>query len=493
LKTILLPKLIIASLLSLLSISPATAQQGYLDTTFGTNGIVTLGETVKPYAIWVQQDGKVLVAGSITEVAPFADYFICRLHTDGTLDNNFGSDGMVVITQSSGSLNGIAEMPDGSIVAMGTKFQFIRLSSAGVLDTSLGQNGILQIDMDAPLSSLSSSSMKLLQNGKILASGLISYNPLSHPSARAVMVRLNSDLSIDTSFSGDGIFNSPNPNVHSFTGFDVAANGSIIASVRRVLGINAPRIQLVKLTEDGYLAPSFGSAGVALVEFGTASDAIRDVNILDSGKILISGKRSTSTPALARMHNNGVYDESYGSSGLLTFSSPPEAYYSAFASWELGDGGIVSVVDRSHDGFYDYGLMFTHENGEIDIDEGINGFAMTPLSAQYLTCSIRQPDGKIFVAGYDANGLILVRYNTEANLRSESFDRNSLQVYPNPATESITLTNLPDNTVISLQDISGKKLFEAVSNGETVLDLSSLTAGIYFVTTPYGTKKIVKQ
>ena len=59
----------------------------------------------------------------------------------------------------------------------------------------------------------------------------------------------------------------------------------------------------------------------------------------------------------------------------------------------------------------------------------------------------------------------------------------TLQVTPNPAQDKITLTtNLHQTCQITLHDGYGKNVIQTESNGvETVLDISMLPAGIYFV------------
>ena len=70
---------------------------GSLDITFGSNGIITtsIGPSSTAYAIDIQADGKILVAGygkAGTEVI----FALCRYNTIGSLDNSFGSGGIVI-------------------------------------------------------------------------------------------------------------------------------------------------------------------------------------------------------------------------------------------------------------------------------------------------------------------------------------------------------------------------------------------------------------
>src|SRR6202162_1055261 len=77
-------------------VSPSTivlAQAGHLDRTFGTNGIFTLSlANSQANAVALQSDGKIVVAGQLGNKSG-----LIRLSTNGSLDNTFGSGGVVVV------------------------------------------------------------------------------------------------------------------------------------------------------------------------------------------------------------------------------------------------------------------------------------------------------------------------------------------------------------------------------------------------------------
>jgi len=59
-----------------------------------------------------------------------------------------------------------------------------------------------------------------------------------------------------------------------------------------------------------------------------------------------------------------------------------------------------------------------------------------------------------------------------------------LKIYPNPASSFITVRNLTELNSIDLQiiDITGKVLIQSnLSNNETVIDVNSLSSGVYFI------------
>lgn len=70
-------------------------------------------------------------------------------------------------------------------------------------------------------------------------------------------------------------------------------------------------------------------------------------------------------------------------------------------------------------------------------------------------------------------------------------DKNTITVFPTVANKTLTV-NIEKGTKIAIYSLTGTKVIETVLDGK--LDVSSLTSGVYFVTTPNGGKtKFIKQ
>ncbi len=127
---------------------------GNLDTSFGTNGVVT---TRTPYesafgkAIAIDAAGKLWVAArGDTPVGVIA--IILRYNTDGTLDTTFGASGLATISLAfNGEVCCIALDPDGRAVIAAdadddaggpNRVLLARFDNNGRLDTSFGVGGI---------------------------------------------------------------------------------------------------------------------------------------------------------------------------------------------------------------------------------------------------------------------------------------------------------------------------------------------------------------
>ena len=128
---------------------------GSLDSSFGNQGktIVPVGNSVNAHKLTQQVDGKLLLVG--TTQNPNSDIAVVRLNADGTLDTDFGTDG--VATFDSGGLDhgrDITVLPDGKLIAVGyggpgfyNKFLVVRLNADGSIDTDFNvQPGVNTLD-----------------------------------------------------------------------------------------------------------------------------------------------------------------------------------------------------------------------------------------------------------------------------------------------------------------------------------------------------------
>ncbi|MCC6280245.1 MAG: T9SS type A sorting domain-containing protein [Saprospiraceae bacterium] len=98
---------------------------GNLDPTYSEDGsnIVSVGSgNDAAYTMVMQPDGKVVLAGYISNNTGGADFAMARFTTNGNLDNTFSGDGKVVVpivSNNTDAIYAVALQPDGKIVAAG--------------------------------------------------------------------------------------------------------------------------------------------------------------------------------------------------------------------------------------------------------------------------------------------------------------------------------------------------------------------------------------
>jgi len=101
------------------------ADGGSPDTSFGSNGIVTIDFSTTnlhdiPEAVALQPDGKIIVAGSTGDFSVISDFAIARYNSDGSLDTTFGVGGKVSVNFGvSDYIRAVTLQPDGNVLAAG--------------------------------------------------------------------------------------------------------------------------------------------------------------------------------------------------------------------------------------------------------------------------------------------------------------------------------------------------------------------------------------
>ncbi|MFN2166436.1 MAG: hypothetical protein ACK2U9_09255, partial [Anaerolineae bacterium] len=168
---------------------------------------------------------------------------------------------------------------------------------------------------------------------------------------------------------------------------------------------------LARFNGDGTLDASFGTGGVVTTDLGE-DDTAADVIVQADGKIVVAG--GSGRLALARYLSNGSLDPTFGSSGTVTTNLPEGGHGRAVAL--QADGKIVVVGYTTGIISPAFVLARYGENGSLDPTFGSSGVAVTDCAGISSDVAI-QADGKIVVAGYDANGgtfsFILARYQPE--------------------------------------------------------------------------------
>jgi uncharacterized delta-60 repeat protein len=395
----------------------ASAQAGTLDPTFATKGIF-LAPTSKSTAnaVAIQSDGKIVVAGLGVFNNAFAD-MLFRLNANGTLDSTFGSGGIVNVAGF--GFFGLALQADGDIVTASQgqgSFQVARFKSDGTLDTSFGSGGLTTPITVGGVGILTSGSLALQSNGKILvAEG--SGNP-------SLMVRYTSSGQLDTSFGAGGLVNLQ---YASPTQLALQSNGKILVAsgASGTLGftlnpLSAPTAQAGEITRynsNGTLDNSFGEAGTA------ASVASASALVLQSdGKIVVAGaitsKRNKPLTAsdvgfgIMRYNSAGTPDRTFGNGGVAVTDFGATATDSgpyALAIQSNGDIVAAGVAGITTGTVFTaaFGLSRYTSAGRLDTTFGTGGIVITqPNSASNPVSLVSalsiQSDGKIVAIGSSA-------------------------------------------------------------------------------------------
>lgn len=265
---------------------------GTLDTTFGAGGkIITDIEgyySEQCTSVAIQNDGKILLGGYGHHNANDNPYFIMvRYHSDGTLDGTFGTGGVVI--GSTGSAYSMGIQNDGKIVLAGSSdwsFALLRFNADGTPDSSFGTGG----EVLTPVGSSGESiALGIQSDGKIVLGGY-SY-PDGSNIADFTMVRYHSDGTLDNTFGVSGIvitnIGSASAMCHAL---GLQDDGKILLAGDAINDdATISDFALMRYNSDGSLDNSFGNAGKVMTPVGASYSTCNALAIKSNGKIVLGG------------------------------------------------------------------------------------------------------------------------------------------------------------------------------------------------------------
>ncbi|MFL5244963.1 MAG: hypothetical protein ACJ8FY_22910 [Gemmataceae bacterium] len=431
---------------------------GQLDPTFGVGGMVNANiggptPTTSRAVVVSQPDGKVIIAGMNSDSSSGSTHLdIARFNTNGSLDNTFGSRGIVTFNFTTAAnyynTDNVASMiidSSGHIIVAGTvdtrdsgnEFAVARLNSDGSFDSSFGTGGevflphfIYSNEND------SASGVALDSSGRIVVAGTAN-------SSNFALARLNADGSLDTSFGNGG-----EAVVPQFSNFfyqnDTLAGVALDSSGQIVLVgtangyssssfTNTSLIAIARLHSDASLDGSFGSGGQVLLphfsDYYYASEIASGVALDSSGHIVVAGSsygffsdNYGNRTVAARLNNDGSLDSSFGAGGetAVTQFGPVGGYENDYDAGVALDssGGIVLAGTAGAYFSANYSSLFAvtrlNSDGSLDANFGVSGQALVPQFGSSATESDSavaeglDSSGNIIVTGTADNSLIAV-------------------------------------------------------------------------------------
>ena len=392
---------ILIGFLSLLAPVVLADGPGDLDPTFGNSGVVTttVGDNSRAFAVAIQPDGHIIVAGdAYLDGAPFGlfDFALARYTPDGQLDPSFGVAGMIT-TPIDGSATALdlAVQSNGNIVAAGISrssgsfniledFALARYTLGGQLDPSFSDDGLVTTTIGTEGGGYG---LVLQPDGKIVVAGV------SHHAGGGsdfTLVRYASNGQLDLSFGDDGIVTTTIGS--DAWGFDVAlqADNKIL-----VAGKSDNHFALARYTSAGQLDPTFSDDGLVTTAIG-AKAAGNSLALQPDGKIIVAGT-SDNHSALARYTSAGQLDPSFSDDGLVTTTMMSGAL--GFDVALQPDGKIVVAGTEGFGG--GFALARYTSSGQLDPSFSDDGLVTTTIGAlgnNGFDVAL-QPDGKIVVAG----------------------------------------------------------------------------------------------
>ena len=273
-------------------------ENGSIDTTFGNNGITVsdfFGDIDRSADIALQLDGKIVVSGT-SRNGSFG-ITTARYSSDGMLDQSFGVNGFIFeIPGMGGEGRSVDVQPDGKIVVggfgsfSGGPFEFVlfRYNIDGSLDNSFGTNGLVRTLISAGIGARLFD-VELQNDGKILAVG---DNKVAGTDNENIICRYNINGSLDANFGNNGI-----THINYDSGNDVAyfvlaqPDLKILVTGTSDNGLDYD-ITLARLNQDGTLDSGFGNNGKVITNLGGNEDYGYGISLASDLGILVAAGSS---------------------------------------------------------------------------------------------------------------------------------------------------------------------------------------------------------
>jgi uncharacterized delta-60 repeat protein len=306
---------------------------GSLDSTFGSSGIVITPLNGTPNQGVLQNDGKIVVAGGASLSPGAPDIGVVRYNADGSLDQTFGSGGKVTTDffNFTDIAYGVAIQSDSKIVVSGAAgqpgvgflFAVVRYNADGSLDASFGNGGKVTHNFSDPRAydvALESPAEIAVQNdGKIVVVGYtLSYFTFYD----AIIVRYNSDGSLDNSF-GDGgkVLTDFARHADYATSLVIQPDGKIVVGGYTAISTEHFDFGLIRYNPNGSLDNTFGQNGKVSTDFFGSYERAYSVALKKNGKIVLAGETYRPTSgydfAVAQYNSDGSLDSTFGDGGKV--------------------------------------------------------------------------------------------------------------------------------------------------------------------------------
>lgn len=321
-------------------------------------------------AIALQFDGKIVVSGNYYSGRPIG--FVIRYNADGTLDNMFGSGGIVILNfgkrSASPHYDLAIQADDGKIVIGGAAndgFAVARLLPNGSVDTSFGSAGLVVANPSGAQGGTSAGWSMTIQRvpalfgeERIVLAGSSKTSSGDNPDW--TLMRLRSNGATDTSFGSGGVVKTPffgyRDEVHAVTidyNNRIVAAGNIATASIDSCGTYVIDYAVARYNENGTLDLSFAGGKQTVDFYGGRDEAAYGVAVQADNKIVglvwpqATGSNGISIQnfGLVRFNIDGSRDFSFGSLGNGLVTTDFFGFYDSPAGIAVqpSDGKIAAV------------------------------------------------------------------------------------------------------------------------------------------------------
>lgn len=447
----------------------------YYNTVLSVDSIIDMVE---------QSTGKTVACGGTDY---YDKYTLVRYNIDGSIDSTFGTNGILTTTSPFFAL---AKQPDDKLLINDTYSgqTITRYTSDGTLDTTFGVGGIVDYSAITPVIISFIDAITVSQNGKINVAFDYSTTGIQCGQTHFGVLRLNADGTLDSSFGINGYsdiafdFYSTDESEFPQSIYEDTDGKLIITGIIENTANTIGQVGTARINSDGTIDPSFGTNGKVVTQLGILGIG-RSILKTPNNKYLINSydlNASPSNTSLVQYNLDGSIDTTFGVNGILS-----DQQYS-FNVILQSDGKILRGVTANSQ----FAIYRNNTDGSLDTTFGTNGLLSTPV---YYSSNINKllnlQNGKILAGGNAFNGTNQVfaqaRYTLD-NLAIDNNNNNSFKIYPNPANNQLTIDFgneiKPINYQVKIINLLGQEVHNStIKTNSSVIPVTWTGKGLYFV------------
>jgi uncharacterized delta-60 repeat protein len=290
-------------------------RDGTLDTTFGVGGRVIITSTTSFDSfvdVQVQPDNKIVVADNRFNVA--------RLNPDGSPDLSFGVDGWARADFTGAFSYALAIQEDGKLVVAGGQqgiaqldtIALARFDANGVLDPGFGLGGKLRTGIGLNAGGLD---VAIQPDGKLLVAGVTFVDEANLASHDFALVRYDSDGSLDASFGNGGKVATDFGAYEIAYAIAVQPNGKIVIGGESLPG----SLAFARYNPGGALDTTFGADGKLIIPSADDGERVTDLALDGDWLVATTCDPVLNTGTVIRLTPAGKLDASFNGNGRATF------------------------------------------------------------------------------------------------------------------------------------------------------------------------------
>ena len=462
---------------------------GDLDTTgFNSSGTkaatVTMGTNAAKGRMWVAfstskddkcisgdiaSDGKILVCGHVKTNSEGENVGIARVTTTGALDDTFSGDGRVTVDWNGDDIcRALRIQADGKIIIGGTTNNqgssgdaFVaRYNTDGTIDTSFSTDGIHTFDTGDNHRDLLMD-LQIQSDGKIVAGGYID-SPRD-----GWVARLNTDGTMDTSFGGgDGVLTTQFGTNDHIQALAIAGDGKILAGGWTDGSGTNDDFLVARFTTTGAIDTAFGGGdGFSSVDLGQHSQGTAGNDDKAYG---IEISPVTGSVMLAGQHTKSGNNKQFAMAIFLNSTGPAAGYTVSETARTVSETGTTQtftvVLDSQPTGDVVFDVSAS-DTGEATVSASTltftNGNWNTPQTVTVTGIDDSIDDG-------DQNSTVTVAVNA-----GSTADNN----FDSLASSQVTVTTTDNDTSGVATSVASITVSEAGTTGTFTVVLDSQPTG----------------